>query len=144
MSAPTKPKKATKPKPARDTIGEATALLSSIGPFDEDGNVIPVIIGDGAEDEQVHVFTLDGVDYFVPKHPNRLVLGDYLRSMRSAKTTLEQDAATLDLIAAMLGDEGLAALKDRRVSSENSSHVTTIVLKVAMDEIGELRRSLGN
>lgn len=144
MSAPTKPKKAS-PRARKPKVEEADVLLAAVSPFDADGNPIPVVIGDGpTTDEQVHVFTLDGRDYFIPKHPNRLILSDYLRAIRTATTALEQDAATLDLISAMLGDDGLAALKDRRVSSENASHVTTIVLKIAMDEVGELRRSLGN
>lgn len=94
---------------------------------DDDGNIIPVEIGKKGRTPNpvIHVFTLDGVKYGMPSKPNPAVMlkfqREWRRSARLPQTGTRagmkinpraeaQNAATMDLLLDMLGEDAIDAL----------------------------------
>lgn len=153
------PAKATTPRkgrptPARDagdlhrmsdddldalTVDQAPALTPA---FDDNGDPIPVVVGQSGKKgaAQSHLFTVDGVDYFVPKPLPRLPLVAFLRSMRDARSDLEKDAAVMDLCFSTVGRAGVRALAESdETNEEDVARVFGIVQVLAMRQIAAMR-----
>lgn len=156
MGAPTAKKRAPAKKTAvpaqqpeltsADVDALAQQLAADEGVIAEDGSIRPVQIGKRgrAGGEMEHIFTLDGVDYFIPKKPNRLLLVGYLRSMRSAKNQNQQNAATLDLLLSLLGKDAVEALESHPDTTDDDvADVMTAVTKVAFGALAALADSGG-
>lgn len=131
-----------------DTLAESLNDTGVIGP---DGEIRPVQIGKRGRpgQEMEHIFSLDDVDYFIPKNPNRLLLVTYLRKVAAAhrisdpvKSQAAQDAATLDLLMQLLGEEATTALMTSPdTTDEDIADVFTAVTKVAMGAVAKLREA---
>lgn len=108
---PTKPK--TKPEPA-DPTEPAPVVLSTKSDVDESRKVL---------------FSIDGVDYTIPARPRPNLA---LKFMWQTKT-LGEDEAGINLLIAMLGEEGFEALSNyEQLTTEQFVQVMTIAQDVAM------------
>lgn len=147
MSNRVKAKKATKPKPVAQpveapelaTLEEATAELAEALSADlaeggsginEDGSFRPIEIGKRGRPgvEMVHIFTVDGIKYSIPKQPHRLMLLRYLSAVRQARNEAERDAATMEVLLKLLGRRAIDALEE---SSETTDEDVADVLSYA-------------
>lgn len=113
---------------------EIDAELAEAGdasPIGPDGEIRPVIIGrtGSSGPEKVHIFSIDDVDYHIPKNPNAAVMLTFLREARSKR--VGQDLAVMNAMVTMLGQDAMDALMESQdVSDEDCAKVFTIVAHI--------------
>ena len=133
------------------TMAELESELARLATDDSviaaDGSIRPVEIGKRGRKgaDQVHIFTLEGTKFYIPAVPNRLVLSNYLRKMRAARTQGAADEATLDLLMKLLGRDAVEQLESSpEVAEEDVADVLTAVTKVAFGAIATLTEGLAS
>lgn len=147
MSAQTSQRKtaAKKVGPAEDVAPAALAELdgpAQDGPIGEDGEIRPIQIGKRGRraPEMVTIFTIDDVEYQIPKEPSPGLLLKFMREARSR--SVGQDVATMNLLTAMIGDEAVEALSESPdVTIEDIADVMAVVSHVAFGSIKNLRQA---
>ena len=92
---------------------------SDEGPIDSEGNIRPVEVGRAgkAGPELVHVFTLENVEYRVPKNPSPAIMLRFMRDLRDRR--VGQDAAVERAMMAILGKNALDALAESDETTED-------------------------
>lgn len=122
---------------------------------DEDGNIRPVEIGKKGRTPNpvIHVFTLDGVKYGMPGRPNPAIMLKFQREWRKASRLPQngtragmkinpraeaQNAATMDLLLDMLGEEAIDALATSpEVGEEEMAAVFARVTKIGFGGLAQ-------
>lgn len=157
MAGTTKPKKRTtaaagrpspepEPQVSADEIEELTAALAATAedessPFDAEGNVRGIDIdkrGEAGRD-MTYIFTLDGVRYFVPTRPNRLLLTNFLRKARASKTEGDYSVAVYELLTKLLGPDAIEAMETSpKMGDTEIALVMSAVTKVAFDALAQM------
>lgn len=103
-------------------------------PFGPDGEIRPVQIGKRGRkgEEQVHIFTLDDVKFFVPKRPGPAVTMKFQRNLRR----MPKQAAVYEALLDMLGQRALDALADSPdTEPEDVADVILIVSRLLFDAL---------
>ncbi len=121
---------------------------SEDGPIGTDGSVRPVQIGKRGRQggEQVHIFTLDDVDYYIPREPNSALLMAYMLDVRKGGNGKKARAAatriaTENLLMALLGEDTLRALgSSPDTTDEDIADVFAIAAHVAFGAMGKLEK----
>lgn len=121
---------------------------SDDGPIGLNGEVRPVQVGKRGRPgtEQVHIFTLDEVDYFIPKEPNSALLMAYMLDVRKGGNGKKARAAatriaTENLLLALLGEDTLRALgSSPDTTDEDIADVFAIAAHVAFGAMGKLEK----
>jgi hypothetical protein len=159
VSAPTRrrstgkrsPKAAAKPprdeQAADDAIAQAEAAIAELGQMPEDvspigpnGEIRPVVIGKKGKKgpELVHIFTLDEVEYSVPKKIGVARTIAFQEDLRK----VGREAAVWRLMKNMLGQKALDALASSPdTDEEDVAKVMTIVATLAFGSMKQLQEA---
>lgn len=106
----------------------------------EDGELVPVTVGKRGREgvEQVHIFTLDDVDYFIPKKPNRALL---LKFWTEATGSRGINVATQNALISLLGKDALDRLAESPLTTdEDVAQVFDMASYVFFGAIDKMRR----
>lgn len=119
----TAPRKTAASKPAVEEVEEET--VDNSGPI--------VVKSSGKAAERVVLFTIDGVEFTVPKRPGVNMTLKFLNEMRKSKNEM---FAALGLLEAMLGEEKYNELLDyEELEDDLLGEILEQVVKLAMDRI---------
>lgn len=128
-ATPKRPKKAATPKTPsalaeldfeqlEEELLSASAELGDDSPIGPDGEIRPVVLGKKGKSgpKTQHVFTADGVDYFIPKHPSPAIMIKFLQEARDKRIGV--DLAVVNAQLTLLGQDALDALAGSRDADE--------------------------
>lgn len=119
----TAPRKTAASKPAVEEVEEET--VDNSGPI--------IVKSSGKAAERVVLFTIDGVEFTVPKRPGVNMTLKFLNEMRKSKNEM---FAALGLLEAMLGEEKYNELLDyEELEDDLLGEILEQVVKLAMDRI---------
>lgn len=113
------------------------------GVINADGSINPVEIGKRgrAGGDQVHVFTLDDVRYFIPKRPNRALLLQFWSEAQDKKIGV--NIATQNALISLLGEDALKRLaRSPLTTDEDVADVFTASSTVFFGAINEMSKAV--
>lgn len=120
MSAPAKPRKAAVKKRSAQAASRPAETVE-LEEFE------PVTIGQD-DVEMTTIFILDDVEYQIPKSPNPVLALQFQRDARNPE--IGRWRATENVLVDLIGQGGLDALKDPRVSDRDVERVFMIVGRI--------------
>lgn len=124
-----------------EDVGKLYAELESTdGPFGPDGEIRPIEIGKRGRSgiEQVHIFTLDDVKYFVPRRPGPAVTLKFQRNLRR----MSKDAAVMETLLDLLGENALDKLATSpEVQPEDFADVILVVSRILFDALQPIQEA---
>lgn len=127
---------------APDDLADLENEDSEPGVINADGSINPVEIGKRgrAGEDQVHVFTLDDVRYFIPKKPNRALLLQFWSEAQDKKIGV--NIATQNALISLLGEDALKRLaRSPLTTDEDVADVFTASSTVFFGAINEMSKA---